>query len=114
MQATLQEYPFSATGSINLVHKLKDAIMEVKIRNENEGALVLWMLFMGGVSARRGEDRIWFVAQIEKLSGRLGLGDWEAVNGEMQGLWWVEKIHEKPLREMWDEAVVLRSVTSGV
>jgi hypothetical protein len=81
MQATLQEFPFSATGSINLVHKLKDAIMEVKIRNENEGALVLWMLFMGGISARRGEDRIWFVPQIEKLSGRLGLGDWEVVRG---------------------------------
>jgi hypothetical protein len=103
MQATLQEFPYSAVGSTNLVNKLKDSVMLIKIRNQQEGELMVWLLFMGGIEARSAEDRSWFVAQIGKLVGRLRLRTWEAVKSAMEWLWWVDKIHEERCRNLWGE-----------
>ena len=99
MQATLQKLPFAAVGSRNLVNKLKDSVMVVKILNQKEGELMVWLLFMGGIEARA-----WFVVQIRKLTDRLRMG-WEEVNKALEGLWWVKEIHERA-RRLWDDVEI--------
>ena len=113
MQATLQEFPSSAVGSRNLLQRLKESIMAVKVRNEREGALMVWLLFIGGIAARMGEERVWFVAQLGKLVCRLGLRSWDVVREELEGLWWVERIHGEICKRLWEEAVVVRNVMNS-
>jgi hypothetical protein len=85
IQATLQEFPFSAVGSRNLVAKLKSSVRMVKIRNRPESELMVWLLFMDGIEARDELDRAWFV-QIRKLTDRLGM-EWEDAKKALEGLW---------------------------
>jgi len=65
IEATPREFPFSAIGPSNLAASLKELVLSVQMWNEREGALVLWLLYMGAMSSRKGEDKIWFVARIE-------------------------------------------------
>jgi hypothetical protein len=113
IQATPQEFPYAALGPRNLVARLRELVLSVQMWNEREGVLVMWLLFMGAMSSRKGGDRIWFVAQIEKLSGRLGFGEWGEVRGKLEGLWWVSELHEKGGREVWEDVEVVRCVIRG-
>ncbi|TAQ89839.1 hypothetical protein B7494_g1825 [Chlorociboria aeruginascens] len=96
MQETLQEFPYSAIGSGILVKRMKDLIPIVKITSKDEGALVTWLLFMGGLSSQQTEDRKWFVSHLERLTARLGIQIWDAVKGSLEGVLWIEKLHERP------------------
>jgi hypothetical protein len=108
IQAAPQEFPHAAIGPSNLVKKLRELVLSVQMWNEREGVLVMWFLFMGAMSARKGDDRIWFIAQIEKLSGRLGFGEWGEVKEKFEGLWWVDGLHEKRGMEIWGDVKALR------
>lgn len=115
IQATLQEFPFSAVGPRSLVRRMREQAMMIKMRNQREGELMIWLLFMGGIEARDEVDRRWFVDQIGKLVGRLGVGlEWEGVRGTLEGLWWVAKIHEERGKRLWDEAVFCRELDEGM
>ncbi|KAF8860638.1 hypothetical protein BDZ45DRAFT_688206 [Acephala macrosclerotiorum] len=110
VQATPQEFPFSAVGPAKLLRRLKELVLGIQMWNEREGSLVVWLLFMSGISARKGEDKVWFVSQLEKLTARLSILDWELVRGRLETLWWVGPVHEKPCKTLWDEVVALRMV----
>lgn len=103
---TPKEFPSAAVGPVKLVRRLKELVMQVQMWNAKEAGLVLWLLFMGGIAARNGEDREWYVSQIDKLTGRLNVNMWGGVRGRLEKLWWVGAIHERPCRELWDEVVV--------
>ncbi|KAG4429356.1 hypothetical protein IFR05_015155, partial [Cadophora sp. M221] len=109
---TPKEFPNAAVGPVKLVRRLRELVMQVQMWNEREAGLVLWLLFIGGIAARKGEDRLWFVVQIEKLVRKLGLERWGDVRGRLEELWWVEGIHEKVCRELWDEVVVLKGIAN--
>ncbi|KAE8441420.1 hypothetical protein EG329_004976 [Mollisiaceae sp. DMI_Dod_QoI] len=110
VQATPQEFPFSAVGPAKLITRLKELVLMIQMWNEREGNLVMWLLFMGGISARKGEDKVWFVAQLEKLTARLRILEWDVLRGRLQTLWWVGPVHEKPCKTLWDEVLGLRTV----
>ncbi|KAE9369661.1 hypothetical protein N431DRAFT_344728 [Stipitochalara longipes BDJ] len=112
LQATPQEFPYAAVGPGNLVKKLRGLVFRVPMWNEMEAELMMWLLFIGTMCARKGPDRIWYVAQIGKLTARLGLSDWDIVKQKLEEFWWVGGLHEKAAREVWEEAEVLRSVMS--
>jgi hypothetical protein len=107
-QIAPQEFPHAAVGPGNLVKKLKELVLSVQMWNERETVLVMWLLFMGAMSTRKRDDRVWFIAQIEKLSGRLGFGEWGEAKGKLEGLWWVSGLHDKRGREVWGEVEGLR------
>ncbi|KAH9212956.1 hypothetical protein DL95DRAFT_447303 [Leptodontidium sp. 2 PMI_412] len=73
---TPKEFPNAAVGPVKLVRRLRELVMQVQMWNEREAGLVLWLLFIGGIAARKGEDRLWIVVQIERLAGKLGLERW--------------------------------------
>ena len=105
---TPKEFPNAAVGPLKMVRRLRGLVIQVQMWNEKEAGLVLWLLFFGGIAARKGEDRVWFSLQIERLCGKLGASEWGEVRGSLEVLWWVEQIHEKPCRELWNEVIVLR------
>jgi len=102
------EFPSSAVGAANLVKRMKDLVSSVQLWDGIEDVLVVWLLFLACVNARRGEDRIWFIVQLEKVLSRVGLYEWEVARKQLEGLWWVRKLHEKAYKDIWDEIVGLR------
>lgn len=114
MHATWQDFPFAAVGFTKLIIKLKELVVLVEAQNETEESLIVWMLFMGAISAAgKGDSRIWFIAQLQRSTDELDLDSWDVVRGKLEGLWWVEKIHGKLCRAVWDEVVVLNTVLTG-
>ncbi|KAH7395644.1 hypothetical protein BKA64DRAFT_745837 [Cadophora sp. MPI-SDFR-AT-0126] len=107
---TPKEFPNAAVGPLKMVKRLGKLVMQVQMWNEKEAILVLWLLFFGGIAVRKGEDRVQFSVQIERLCGKLGLKEWGEVKARLEVLWWVEKIHERPCRDLWHEVVVLKEV----
>jgi len=87
--------------------------MGIKIGNQREGGLMVWLLFMGGLEARDELDRMWFVDQISKLARRLGL-EWVGVRSALEELWLVEAIHGVRCRRLWEEVVFCREVEEGL
>lgn len=101
LSSTLQEFPFSAVGSRNMVQRLKEKVLLVRVSNRREGELMLWVLMVGGIEAEEKEKE-WFREQLCLLSARLGVGR-EEVEKVMRRLWCVEGIHGKRGREIWRE-----------
>jgi hypothetical protein len=112
LQATPQEFPYVALGPGNLVKRLRELVFNVPMRNEREAELIMWLLFIGAMCARKGPDRIWYIDQIGKLTAKLGLSEWIVVKQKVGEFWWVNTLHDKTAREAWEEAEVLRSVMS--
>jgi len=113
LQATPKEFPFAAVGPGNLVKRLRELVFKVHMWNEKEAELVVWLLFIGAICARKGPDRIWYIAQIEKLTRRLGFKEWPILKEKLEAFWWVGELHGNAAREVWEEAEVLRSVLNG-
>ena len=67
----------------------------------------------GASAARKGQTRIWFVANIQRILSTLRLENWQAIKAKLSCLWWVEMIHEKMYRAVFDEVVVLNTVLRG-
>lgn len=108
--ATPQEVPFATLGPGSIVKRFRELVLSVQMWNEREGVLVMWLLFIGAMCARKGEDRVWFVAQIEKLTAKLAFREWKDVREKLEGLWWVSGVHEKAAREIWVEVGVMKKV----
>jgi hypothetical protein len=113
LQATPRELPFAVVGPGNLVKELREFVSNVHMWNEREAELVLWLLFMGAICGRKGPDRVWYIVQIEKLTERLRLREWDVVKKKLEAFWWVSGLHEKAAKKAWEESEVLRSVMSG-
>ena len=79
--------------------------MNVRIEDKEQGVLLLWCLFVGGLCAERSAlQREWFSIQIEKLTQRLGLQEWRVVKEALEKLWWVEGVHEPICKRLWIES----------
>lgn len=97
MSTTLREFPFSTIGSRNLVHRLKERVPFVKIRNGREGELMIWVLVIGWMEA---VEKGWWREQLCRLIARLESRG-SKIQEVMERLWWVERIHGKRGREVW-------------
>jgi len=97
-----------------LIRKLRECVEMV---DNDEGQLrdfVLWMLFMGGILVNgKRKERAWFVAKLGRIRLEMGIERWEEAKKKLMGFFWVEVVHEKIGREMWEEAGVVGSVFSG-
>ena len=60
-------------------------------------------------------ERAWFVAKMGRLGVEMGIvdGGWDGVKEKLVGFFWVDGVHEKVGKEMWEEAMVVGSVFSG-
>jgi hypothetical protein len=109
MQATLQEFPMAAVGSKNLVQTLMTSVMRVQIMDAQQGNLLVWLLFIGGIEAK-GADREWFVSQLGKLLQRLRMDRWDEAKEALEGLWWIAKVHEEKCNMLWEEIEAVNNV----
>lgn len=99
-----------------LIGELRECVDMVDRDDVQPREFVLWMLFTGGilVSGNRRE-RAWFTAKMGRLGVEMGIMDagWDGVKEKLMEYLWVDTVHEKVGKEMWEEAVVVGSVFSG-
>jgi hypothetical protein len=108
----LQEFPRSATGSRNLVQKLKTSLSVVK-ECWQLGSWLLWLFFVGGTASKAGPDRAWFTAHLVRMSMTLELSTWDEVKDILDKLLWIETTHDSMCKSLWDEVMVTRTILNG-
>jgi hypothetical protein len=107
IKETLQEYPLASVGSINLVRRLKDALSSISDL-EKYAPLLLWLLFMGGITSKKTFDRVWFMAYLVKVLPKDST--WENVKGVLAKVLWIERLHDAPGHELWKEIEITRRI----
>jgi hypothetical protein len=112
MKETLREYPLAVLGSINLVRRLKEALVEIS-ENERFGPMLMWLFFMGAIPSKKGQDRAWFTAQLVKLAMKMGIDTWEEVKSVLQSVVFIDRIHGEACKGLWEEIEVIKGVLTS-
>lgn len=63
--------------------------------------LLLWILFIGGVSIFRLSDDAWLFPEITQIMCALDLRTWEGVSQKLVKFPWVHAVHDKSGRALW-------------
>lgn len=105
MTTLLPEYAYDDSNHL-LSDRLESAIQDLHVASvedtsDRELLLLLWALFIGGVSfLKRKDDRRLILETCE----RLGLHEWPAVRRQLCGFPWLHTLHDIPGRCLWENA----------
>lgn len=96
-----------------LSNRLESAIQDLHVTSaENQDSdflLLLWALFIGGISFLKRKDHRWLILE---TCERLGLHDWPAVFRNLCGFPWIHTLHDVPARRLWEDAQRMTTETS--
>ena len=112
MKTIMKEYPHLTTTSRILVQQLKVSLKEI----DEDSVLVplhLWLFFMGGVVSQGTSERAWFVANLVRMTGAASMLNWEVIKAVLRMVLWVDNIHDRICRTLWDEVEMTRTVLNG-
>ena len=88
-----------------LSDRLESAIQDLHVTSadtQDSGfSLLLWILFIGGVSVLKRKDHRWLILE---TCERLGLNDWPAVRRQLCGFPWIHTLHDVPGQCLWEDA----------
>ncbi len=88
-----------------LADRLERAIQDLLVTSvdtQDSGfSLLLWTLFIGGVSILKRKD---YRCLILETCDRLELRDWPAVHRQLCGFPWIYTLHDLPGRCLWEDA----------
>lgn len=94
-----------------LAERLEDAVDALLAAGTEENELLLWLLFISGISVLRPTDTGWLHGRIKCCIAVLGLGDWQCVREVLKMFPWINLIHDQPGERLflaaakWDENV---------
>lgn len=108
MTTLLPEYGSDQSSYLLLSIRLENAIQDLQIMSadskKNGGySLLLWTLFMAGISTSKRKDHRWLSLLILETCGRLDLYDWPAVRGQLCAFPWIYALHDVPGRLLWED-----------
>ena len=88
-----------------LSDRLESAIQNLHVTSadtQDSGfSLLLWTLFIGGVSVLERKDHRWLILE---TCERLDLYDWPAVRCQLCEFPWIHTLHDVPGRCLWEDA----------
>ena len=88
-----------------LSDRLESVIQDLPVTSadiQNSGfPLLLWTLFIGGVSVLKCKDHRWLILE---TCGRLDRHDWPAVHRQLCRFPWIYTLHDVPGRCLWEDA----------
>ncbi|KIM94222.1 hypothetical protein OIDMADRAFT_21447 [Oidiodendron maius Zn] len=67
----------------------------------NLGAVLLWILFVGGAVAVEEPIRSWFVSTLTLVCSQLELRSWHDTKGSLRRYLWSERIWEQRCKKLW-------------
>lgn len=87
---------------------LDKAIRDIRVTSLNTQdsrlSLLLWTLFISGVSGLKSKDHQWLLLLILETCQRLDLYDWAAVRHRLCGFPWIHTLHDAPGRCLWEDS----------
>lgn len=89
-----------------LCRRLKSAIQDFHFtstleENREPWLLLLWALFMGGITAIKGNELVELSPLILEASSRLQLHSWPAVQDQLRRFPWIATLHDRPGLTLW-------------
>lgn len=63
--------------------------------------VLLWALFIGGLSTENLLERKWFAERIAQVVQRLGLRSWEEIEGSLMKALWIRKMMDASCESLW-------------
>ncbi|KAK1731502.1 uncharacterized protein BDZ83DRAFT_597727 [Colletotrichum acutatum] len=88
------------TRLVEAVRELHSTQAEVRA---GDVSLLLWILFMSGISVLKVNDHSWLLFAIAETCDRADLRDWATVHHHLSGFPWIYTLHDAPARCVWEE-----------
>lgn len=89
------------------LHKLKNSL-EIMLRLvDTKNSLLLWLLFVGGVSSRTLPEHKWFTGQLSVVVTDLNLMSWDDIKLCLNRFPWTDEFCESSYRRLWEDVVGL-------
>jgi hypothetical protein len=83
---------------------VKNLVKEaLAFKKEDEEEFKFWLLILGGISVPARDGSEWFVEKLQEQASLLGIVTWEQVKGCLARFPWMDGIHDKPSRKLWDQ-----------
>lgn len=76
---------------------------------EEDDDVMLWLLFIGGISILAEVDQAWLISRIHTVIQTLGIKDWPALHGYLVQLPWINSLYDETGKSLWD--LVMRRQT---
>lgn len=97
-----------------LCRRLKSAMQDlhstaISEDNRESWLLLLWVLFMGGVTVIKGSELLELSPWILEASSRLQLYTWPAVHDQLCQFPWIRTLHDSPGLALWKDSQQQRS-----
>jgi hypothetical protein len=105
MTTLLPEYGHNNSSYLLLSDSLESAIQNLHVTSaetkDSGSSLLLWTLFIGGVSVLKRKNHRWLILD---TCERLGLHDWPVALRQLCGFPWIHTLHDDPGRSLWEDA----------
>ncbi|KAI1626430.1 hypothetical protein EDD37DRAFT_346759 [Exophiala viscosa] len=92
-----------------LTTQLKTALQASDLRGlwQPHHELLTWVLLLGAFLSAGQRERPWFVLNLARVSGVLGLKDWSDVRSVLLKYFYLDRIYARGMQASWDEAALL-------
>ena len=71
---------------------------------EEDNSVMLWLLFVGGISVLEGGDQAWLHSRIHHVAASLELDSWDMLRQHLLQFPWIISLHDEPGKALWDAA----------
>jgi hypothetical protein len=76
--------------------------------DEKYDGLMLWIMFLGGISVVSGGRRAWLGARICEIVTRMGLDDWAGVRTHLLQYPWISAVHDDGGELLWESVAKVK------
>lgn len=84
-----------------MAQRLRQATENLERQGLVGSTILLWLLFIGGVSVFHAGDRDWILPQIRRCLLALNIDSWEQAQQKIRELPWFSAVHDKPGEALW-------------
>jgi hypothetical protein len=106
MTTMLPEYTRDGATFSLLADGLESAMQDLcptaSESSEYNSPLILWTLFISGISVLNLKDHYWLSPLIADYCTRLGLENWAAIQRQLSWFPWIFSLHEDQGRRLWE------------
>lgn len=88
----------------NLSRQLHNSILHLGASNQTPD-LWLWILFVAAISAVPHEDDQWLMPLLRAALQRIGTTTWEPVRDILKSIMWIDALHDKDGKRVFDTAL---------
>ncbi|KAF7558920.1 hypothetical protein G7046_g5233 [Stylonectria norvegica] len=80
--------------------------------HEEDSVLILWLLFIGGVSVLDEADHFWLLPRITQVTRSVGIASWPQLRSVLIRFPWIDLLHDVPGEALWEATKATAGLTS--